>query len=133
MREIIWAVEWDQIIVEGDIELARQNFENTQLQAEMTCTSSSFVKTLKTLPPLNWPIKRAINHKKKTFSNYKKCKCTHHWNRFPRARNELRQLTRHFIHGYEDNLALNIKENQKKFWRYISAKDKTRQTIPAQL
>jgi len=61
----------------------------------------------KTLPHLNWPIKRAMNYKK-AFLKYKKC--THHLDRFARQRHKLRQLTRHFIAEYEDNLALNIKE-----------------------
>jgi len=27
-------------------------------------------------------------------------------------------------------MALNIKDNSKRFWRYVSTKDKSRQTIP---
>jgi hypothetical protein len=62
-----------------------------------------------------------MNHKKKAFSKYKICKCIHHWDRFARVRNKLRQLIRHFIADYEDNLALNIKDNPKRFCRYASA------------
>ena len=103
----------------GDSDLAWQNYKNTLLQVERTCTSFSFVKAPKIPQHLNRPIKRAMNRKKKAFSKYKKCKCTHHWDRFARARNKLRQLTRHFIADYEDNLALNIKDNPKRFWRYV--------------
>jgi len=81
------AVEWYQVIVKGDIELAWQNFKNTLLQTERTCTSSSFVKAPKTLPHLNQHIKRAMNCKRKAFSKYKKCICTQHWDRFAKARN----------------------------------------------
>ena len=50
---------------------------NTLLQAERTCTSCSFVKAPKTQPHLNWPIKRSMDHKKKAYFKYKKCKCTY--------------------------------------------------------
>ena len=88
-----------------------------------------FVKAPKTLLHPNQPIKRAMNHNKNTFSKCKKCKCTHYWDHFARAKNKLRQLTRHFISDYEHNMALNIKDNSKRFWRYVSTKDKSRQTL----
>ena len=100
----------------------------TMLQAERTCTSSSFLKTPKTLPYLKQPIKMVVNSKKKDFSKHKKCKCTP-LGSFYKSKEKLWQLTRHFIADYEDNLVLNIKDNPKRFWRYISAKDKSRQTI----
>ncbi|KAK2712546.1 hypothetical protein QYM36_011285 [Artemia franciscana] len=39
-------------------------------------------------------------------------------------------MSRHLIANYKDNLAPDIKDNLKRFWRYTSAKDKSGQTKP---
>ena len=49
--------------------------------------------------------------------------------RFVRAKNELRKLTRSLRREYEANLAQNIKEKPKIFWKYIGTKMKTRARV----
>lgn len=130
VREILQAVAWDQVTNSDDIEQAWLNFKNAVLHVEQLCTSTSFVKAPRTLPHIDRPIKRAMNRKKKALSKYKKCVCTRHWEHYARARNKLRHLTRHFMAEYEEKIAFSIKENPKRFWRYVSKKDKNRRSIP---
>jgi len=52
--------------------------------------------------------------------------CSLDYDRFARVRNELRSLTRTLKRNYEIDLANNIKDNPKAFWKYVNSKLKTK-------
>jgi len=55
--------------------------------------------------------------------------CSLDYDRFARVCNELQSMTRRLKCNYEEDLANNIKDNSKPFWKYVNSKLKTKLTV----
>ena len=49
---------------------------------------------------------------------------------YTRTNNELRRMTRRLRIDFEQNIALNVKEKPKHFWKYAKSRIKNKQSIP---
>ena len=68
--------------------------------------------------------------KNKLWRRYKKSRSDYDYNRFKRAKNDLRCLTRELRARFENNIVKDIKLAPKKFWSYVQSKTKVRNKIP---
>ena len=71
------------------------------------------------------------NRKRRLWSKYKNTKSAYDEQRFKRAKNELRALTRLLRKTFEANIAKDIKTAPKKFWSYVKSRTKIKDTIPS--
>ena len=62
---------------------------------------------------------------------YKKSKTYYDRERYLKAKNALRSLTRKLRLDFESQIASNIKTDPKRFWAYVKSKTKTRSKIPS--
>ena len=71
------------------------------------------------------------DRKSKLWRIYKASKTHYDRMRYIKVKNELRSLTRRLRLEFENNIALDIKREPKKFWAYVKSKTKTRSKIPS--
>lgn len=80
-------------------------------------------------PWINEPALASIRHKRCTWKKYMHCRTDHNYTRYLEARNRATNDTKKAKYSYEHNIAENIKEDNKSFWKYVRSKSKTKVTI----
>ena len=74
---------------------------------------------------------RLKDRKEKLWRKYKSSKTYYDRERYLKAKNALRSLTRKLRLDFESEIANDIKSEPKKFWAYVKSKTKTRSKIPS--
>ena len=67
----------------------------------------------------------AIREKRSKWIKYKHCRNLHTYNKYKAARNKVVYYLRRSKYKYEKNIAAEVKQNPKLFWKYVRAKSKT--------
>ncbi|MES9905329.1 MAG: reverse transcriptase domain-containing protein [Sedimenticola sp.] len=82
-----------------------------------------------TTPWMNRPAIESLRHKRTAWQRYTHCKTDENFEKYIAARNKATAITREAKYTYERNIADNVKENSKGFWKYVRTKAKTKVTI----
>ena len=69
------------------------------------------------------------NVKRKAWHKYKKNPCDANWSEYTQKRNKLTHKIESLKSAYENKLVLEINQNPKKIWKYISSKTKSKGKI----
>ena len=96
-------------------------FKEIMLKHEETCTTVSYIKRPRTLPYLTRSIKWEMNRKNRYWAKYWQTNSQEQYDKFKKARNRLRKITRYSTKKHEDIIATETKANPKKFWNYVSS------------
>ena len=68
--------------------------------------------------------------KAKLWKRYKQSRTHYDNQRYRRVKNELRTITRRLRETFESNIAIEVKNQPKKFWADVNSRTKTRSKIP---
>ena len=74
---------------------------------------------------------RLKNKKQRLWKRYVRTNDHYDYVKFVKSKDELRKLTRRLRVNFERNIANNIKNKRKSFWKYVNSKLKSRVKIPA--
>ena len=74
---------------------------------------------------------RLKDRKERLWRKYKSTRTYYDRERYLKAKNTLRSLTRRLRLDFESEIANDIKSEPKKFWAYVKSKTKTRNKIPS--
>ena len=130
IRNRLKLVDWDQVL-QGDFPTAYGNFSNTLNNAMDGCVpDSGRGKKQSNNMYFTMEAVKKKELKNKLWKRYKKTRCDYDHNRYKRAKNDLRVLTRKLREQFESNIVADIKSAPKKFWSYVKSKTKVRNKIP---
>ena len=76
-------------------------------------------------------IRKERNRRGRYWRKYNKGGKEEHYQKFAKAQNKLRSLTKQLYASYESKLCDDNKNNPKKFWKYVSSKDHSRWSVKA--
>ena len=71
----------------------------------------------------------ATDKKRRTWIKYQNCKSDLNYNLYKQQRGTTTSIVRNAKYEYEKSTALNIKADNKFFWRYVKSKSKTKEGI----
>ena len=80
--------------------------------------------------PLDKEIRKKIKRKNRLWKKFSATRDHRDYTEYCQARNQTRRLTRKAKRDYEKKLAHEVKQNPKKFWKYVNSKTKSRSGIP---
>ena len=72
---------------------------------------------------------RAVRAKKNAWRKFRRQPCDSTWASYKHARNHATNMIRQSKKEFEKQLAENIKQDSKSFWKYIRSKSKTKSTV----
>ena len=124
------ALDWDEL-------LSNQNTEQKwQTIKEKITTGCDLYVPKKAVNPVNprpmWMNKgtlRSIRKKHKAWAKIVGSPTAENYILYKKARNQARWETRKAVKNYEKEIAANMKNNPKLFWKYVNSKLKTRQPL----
>ena len=123
-------INWDEEL-SGDFLTAYERFENILRESKEGCTpkSGSKKKDTRNMYFTNEAVRKK-DLKNKLWRKYKKSRSDYDYNRYKRAKNDLRCLTRELRSRFENNIVNDLKLAPKKFWSYVQSKTRVRNKIP---
>ena len=130
IRDRLREIEWEDEL-EGCFSEAYGKFVDILTESMIGCVPKSG-KPKKHSTNLYFTIEavRKKDLKNKLWKRYRKSRCDYDFNRYKRAKNDLRVLTRRLRESFEANIVGDLKSAPKKFWSYVKSKTKVRNKIP---
>jgi len=118
-------IEWD-VIVDMGIQNAWDTFtEKLHKLMEKHIPRSAGITGIKRNPYVDKRARDAIKSKRTNWIKYTNCKTPNNFETYKTARNNVTYEIRRSHQEYERNLAENVRENPKKFWKYVRSNTKT--------
>ena len=130
IRKELEGVVWSPLL-QGDVDQQWANLKDELLTLQKKHTSVKLTPKPKTLPFMTPEIRKERNRRGRYWRKYNKGGKEEHYQKFAKARNKLRSLTKQLYARYESKLADDSKNNPKKFWKYVSSKDHSRRSVKA--
>lgn len=131
LREKINKVNWDQIL-EDNIEEATKTFYNIYDKAVKECIPKIKCIQRKVGNKPIWMTKEGVKKVRKKYRAWQRYLCTKDgidYQNYISLRNKSNSFLKKLCKNFERDLANNIKDNPKKFWKYVNSKSKTRTGI----
>ncbi|KAI8493269.1 hypothetical protein Bbelb_292730 [Branchiostoma belcheri] len=122
-------IDWDTRLKNKSFDEAYSDFIDV-LQASIDShVPLSNEKTSKKNLYTTQEVKRLSKKKRANWDRYTITGDEMDYARYTATRNDLRKLTRRLRYEFESNLARDIKQNPKSFWKYVNSRLKTKTTI----
>ena len=126
------SVNWKNILDGKNTEEMWQEIERRikQAQGKAVPLKEYHKGKIKGRVPLDNETVKLIRKKHRAWQRFIETRSQEKLSEFRRIRNKVRCATRKAVKEHEKEIAANIKENPKKFWRYVNGKTKNKGDIP---
>ena len=128
MNTMIGNMNW-QCLASLDVETGYEVFRDGLSSAVSACVPKARGSKSRRSIYMTSQALRLKRYKNQMWSKYVLTHDTLDLARFRRSRNDLRSLTRKLRRNFESQLATNLKQNPKAFWRYSNSRLKTKTTL----
>ena len=110
-----------------------QNWE--KFKSTLDCAVKKFIPKIKirinqNKMPMRPEVRDAVREKN-IWRDVRRDKTQENFEKYSKARNKVRKLTRNCVRIHEEDISKSIKQQPKKFWNYVNKKIKSTETIPA--
>lgn len=127
------SLDWEELLPSNtDVNTLWTTFEKVLQDAQEHSIPHKLINanSTKTAVPKDNLTVRKIRKKHRTWTRYIETNDQNKLKEYKKIRNQVRNTTRRMRKQVEQNIALDIKKNPKKFWRYVNSKSKSQDTIP---
>ena len=124
-------IDWNLKLAQGDINNLWQRFaDELKIIYEENIPESKSMSRKYDTPWINEESKIALVKKRKLWKKYRYNKNPQNKTKYEEARTDANRLVRKAKYEYERTIAINMKEDNKIFWKFIKSKTKTKESIP---
>ena len=105
-------------------------------KSTLDCAVKNFIPKIKirinqNKMPMRPEVRDAVREKQKIWRDVRRDKTQEDYEKCSKARNKVRKLTQNCVRIHEEDISKSIKQQHKKFWNYVSKKNKSTEAIPA--
>lgn len=123
-------IDWDKLLNNQNTECKWQKIKEKIITGCELYVPKKTVKPMKRRPPwMNKGTLRSIRKKHKAWAKITHSPTAENYMEYKKTRNQARWETRKAMKNYEKEIASNMKNNPKLFWKYVNSKLKTRQPL----